>query len=198
MNDINKIRKKGIFGGITFATAVTLVILCIAGGTLAYFFTKTPNIVNTFVPGTVDCDISETFVNNEKTSITVVNTNGTTSVYMRVGLASYWKAVDADESHILGENAPLPTLTLGDDWVKGADGYYYYIKPVSPGGVTGNLLKNPITLETADGKVQVLEVFAESIQCAPVEAVTAAFGNGNGSVTGVHSDGNLQVTPTNS
>ncbi|MBQ3081939.1 MAG: hypothetical protein IJC49_05765 [Clostridia bacterium] len=197
MNNKNNARKKGIFGGLTFATAVTLVVLCIVGGTLAYFFTKTPNIVNTFVPGTVDCEISEVMNGNDKKVIVIENTNGTTSVYMRVGLASYWKEEDAESGVILGMNSDIPDFTLGTDWVKGTDGYYYYLKPVAPGGMTSNMLGVALTLGSENGNVEVLEVFAESIQCAPTEAVTDAFGGDNGSVTGVDANGNLVVAQDN-
>lgn len=193
MNDKNNARKKGIFGGLTIATAVTVVVLCIVGGTLAYFFTKTPNIVNTFVPGTVDCEISEVMEGNDKKEIVIKNTNGTTSVYMRVGLASYWKEENAESGVILGMNSEIPDFVLGTDWVKGTDGYYYYLKPVAPGEMTSNMLGVVLTLEAKDGNVEVLEVFAESIQCAPTEAVLDAFGGDNGSVTDVNTNGNLKV-----
>ena len=201
MNNKNNARKKGIFGGLTFATAVTLVVLCIVGGTLAYFFTKTPNIVNTFVPGKVECEVTEKFDGVDKSEIAVLN-KGSTAAYIRVGMASYWKAADAEDGIILGKDSVLPysgfESILNDDWVIGSDGYFYYTKAVAPEGSTPHLFKQQITLRSDEnGNVEVLEIFAEAIQCAPIDAVTEAWGNAtgsnNGSVTGVN-DGVLQVT----
>lgn len=201
MNNKNNARKKGIFGGLTFATAVTLVVLCIVGGTLAYFFTKTPNIVNTFVPGKVECEVTEKFDGVDKSEIAVLN-KGSTAAYIRVGMASYWKAADAEDGIILGKDSVLPysdfERILNDDWVIGSDGYFYYTKVVAPEGSTPHLFKQQITLRSDEnGNVEVLEVFAEAIQCAPIDAVTEAWGNAtgsnNGSVIGV-SNGVLQVT----
>lgn len=201
MNNKNNARKKGIFGGLTFATAVTLVVLCIVGGTLAYFFTKTPNIVNTFVPGKVECEVTEKFENNQKDEIKVTN-KGTTAAYIRVGMASYWKASGAESDEILGKNSILPYEDfysyLNPGWVIGEDGYFYYKSPIAPGDSTPEMFTTSLTLSVDEtGNVEVLEVFAEAIQCAPIDAVTEAWGNAtgsnNGSVTGVN-DGVLQVT----
>lgn len=194
-NTKNSLReRKGIFSGLTIAFAVAVIFLCVVGGTMAYFFTRTNNIVNTFEPGHVQCKVNETFTSNVKSSITVQNT-GNTPTYMRVCLTTHWIENYTEDgvakTRIVGRTATIPNFTLGADWVKGADGYYYYTKPVPPSTTddpqaTGNLLGSSITLATDGNFAQVVEVFAEAIQSEPDEAVVDAWGSSNGgSVTGV-------------
>lgn len=178
----NHNERKGLFSGLTIAFAIAVIFLFIVGGTVAYFFASTKNIVNTFTPAEVECSVDEGKTENDgsvtKNSITVIN-EGTIPAYIRVCLTTYWDSVennDVNGQHtILGLDAKLPTFTLGADWfIK--DGYYYYTKPVAPGASTGNLLGNSITISVVDGKAQIIEVFAEAIQGSPAEAVTSAWG----------------------
>jgi len=173
---------KGLFSGLTVAFAIAAVFIFIVGGTVAYFFASTKNIVNTFTPAEVKCSVVEekTDANGSttKTSIKIQN-DGTIPAYIRVCLTSYWDSVednDVNGQHtILGLDAKIPDFTLGADWfVK--DGYYYYSKPVDPQATTDDLLGTNITISVVDGKAQIIEVFAEAIQGAPEEAVTSAWG----------------------
>lgn len=182
--------------GLIVVFAIATLFIFVVGGTVAYFFASTNNIVNTFVPGEVKCEVVETFENNTKSSIKVMNT-GTTSAYMRVCFTTYWVEKytedDVEKTRVLGRNAVLPAFTLASDWVKGADGYYYYTKPVPPktNNLTGELLASGSSMQLgvdADNPniVQVVEVFAEAIQSAPDDAVIEAWGaDKGGSVSGV-------------
>lgn len=199
MNNSKNARKekKGLFSGLTVAFAIAALFLFVVGGTMAYFFASTNNIVNTFSPGHVECQVNETFTNNVKSSITVKNT-GNTPAYMRVCLTTHWienyTENGEEKTRIVGRTATIPDdFTLGADWVKGADGYYYYTKPVAPDASTGNLAGTSLTLATDGNFAQVIEVFAEAIQSEPDAAVVDAWGvSKGGSVTGV-SDGVLAV-----
>ncbi len=191
--------KPGLIGAFAIATLFIFVV----GGTVAYFFASTNNIVNTFVPGEVKCEVQETFSNNVKSSIKVANT-GTTSAYMRVCFTTYWveKYTENNENktRILGRNAELPSFNLGTDWVKGADGYYYYTKPVPPktNNLTGELLASGSSINLGVDNdnpniVQVVEVFAEAIQSAPDDAVLEAWGSENGGSVGSVNNSTLVV-----
>ena len=87
-----------------------------------------------------------------------------------------------DEAGNVTGAASVPTFTLGKDWIKGSDGYYYYTKAVPVGGSTGNLLEKAMTL---DENMQVV-VLADAIQAMPKQAVIDAWGvtvDSNGSIS---------------
>ena len=165
-----KTRKKGVFFGVSI-TALIAVALAV-GITLSYLFTKTDEKVNVFKPGNVQCEVFEVCNDNVKSSITVKNT-GDTVAYLRLCLTTYYENASGAK---IGESATIPDFDLGDDWVKGSDGFYYYKLPVAPGASTVDLTGTDIVLqskEDVDGQplYQVIEVFAEAIQSMPHDAV---------------------------
>lgn len=142
-------------------------------GTLAYLFTNTDPVVNTFTPASVPNVPEEKFDGFTKTEIKV-KVEGNIAAYVRVKLVTY--RVDDNGNHI-GGTATIPTFTLGENWFE-KDGYYYYAKPVEPGKTSGNLLGTSITLEKytdADGGKQVIEVISESIQSVPTSTVESVW-----------------------
>lgn len=164
--------------------SLLLVATMAIGGSMAFLTTKTPEVVNTFTPAHVEPDVKEDFNGTVKSSITVQNT-GDIDAYIRVKLVTY--RVNNDGDHI-GGTATIPSFTLGKDWVKHGE-YYYYTKPVAPNDSTGDLLGSNIELQEytdADGGKQAIDVMAEAIQSTPASAVTSAW-----NVT-VGSDGTIQ------
>lgn len=153
--------------------SLLLVATMAIGGSMAFLTTKTPEVVNTFTPAHVEPDVKEDFNGTVKSSITVQNT-GDIDGYIRVKLVTY--RVNNDGDHI-GGTATIPSFTLGKDWVKHGE-YYYYTKPVAPNDSTGDLLGTSITLQEytdADGGKQAIDVMAEAIQSTPASAVTSAW-----------------------
>ena len=148
--------------------ALALILVLAVGGTVAYIFTQTDPVINTFTPTEAKITVDEETNNNQKTSITVVNNSTGVPVYIRVALVA--NMIDKDEN-VTGA-ASVPTFTLGKDWIKGSDGYYYYTEPVPVGGSTGNLLQSPMTLSE---NMQVV-VLADAIQAMPKQAVIDAWG----------------------
>lgn len=175
---------------LTFALAVALIAAMAIGGTIAYLTTQTNGITNTFSPSNVACEVTEKFDGTTKTNVNVKNT-GDIPAYIRVKLVSY--RVNEAGQHIGGE-APIPTFTLGANWVKYGE-YYYYTLPVEAGKAPATNLTNSMTLNgsygDADGGKQVIEVMAEAIQSEPARAVGQAWGVSitAGSVT-PYADGN--------
>lgn len=166
--------KKNNKSKVTLISVLALVMVVAIGGTLAWLFADTQGITNTFVPSEVTGDIVEKFENDVKSSITVQNT-GNIAAYVRVKLVTY--RVNEAGNQIGGE-AEIPSFTLGTNWVKYGD-YYYYTVPVQPNQSTGELLGSEIKLQQytdADGGKQVIEVLSESIQSVPEEAVGDAWG----------------------
>lgn len=148
--------------------ALALILVLAVGGTVAYIFTQTGPVINTFTPTEANITVNEEISGNQKTEITVENTSTGVPVYIRVALVA--NMIDKDEN-VTGA-ASVPTFTLGKDWIKGSDGYYYYTKPVPVRGSTGNLLDTPMTLLE---NMQVV-VLADAIQAEPTTAVTQAWG----------------------
>ena len=148
--------------------ALALILVLAVGGTVAYIFTQTDPVINTFTPTEAKITVDEKTNNNQKTEIIVKNNSTGVPVYIRVALVA--NMIDKDEN-VTGA-ASVPTFTLGDNWLVGNDGYYYYTEPVPVGGSTGNLLQSSMTL---DENMQVV-VLADAIQAMPKQAVIDAWG----------------------
>lgn len=198
-----KFGKKAAHSGakrsLVLVVSVLVLLLAVAGGTLAWLTANTGPVVNTFDPAHVSCEVTETFDGTTKSNVNVTN-NGDIDAYIRVKLVTY--RVNEDGQHI-GGTATIPTFEPGEGWVKYGE-YYYYTLPVAPKGPVAldNSPKTPLIDETgidltgsyndADGGKQVIEVMAEAIQSVPKAAVQAAWG----SDFNINADGSLSV-PTN-
>ncbi|MDD5902260.1 MAG: hypothetical protein PUC58_02725 [Oscillospiraceae bacterium] len=148
--------------------ALALILVLAVGGTVAYIFTQTGPVINTFTPTEAKITVDEEISGNQKTSITVENISTGVPVYIRVALVA--NMIDED-GNVTGA-ADVPMFTPGDNWILGNDGYYYYTKPVPVGQSTGSLLETAMTL---DENMQVV-VLADAIQAEPTTAVTQAWG----------------------
>ena len=146
--------------------AIILILVMAIGGTVAFLVTHTDQIVNTFQPTDVTCEINEDFNedNTVKTSAVVQNT-GKIPAYIRVAVVA--NTVDA-EGNITGAK-DVSTELASSGWTK-IDGYYYYNSVVKPNETTGNLLAEGIDLN--DIQVTIL---ASAIQAEPTNAVAEAW-----------------------
>lgn len=197
--------KKAFSGRMAIVSSI--VALLLVGATLALLFSVGNTVTNTFNPGKVDVKVEEKISGNTKTSITLKNT-GNTPAFLRMAITSYYTGtytLDGTHTEIIGSmSAPISfDLNTAAGWVKYGD-YYYYTKPVAVNASTDNLINTTgITLDyfvepsKRNGKdvtvtyQQVVEVFAEAIQSAPVDAVKTAWGDGFSI-----SNGNLVVPTT--
>ena len=172
---------KRIFNGSGGRKTALILSLCLifalaVGTTFALLKADTEPVTNTFTAAESGTHIDEELDGNQKKSIVVQNI-GTAVSYVRVKLVMNW--VDGD-----GNVSATPVnITVDYDntnWFE-QDGIYYYTKPVAPVGakpnnVTTNLLKTPITQDTApEGYHLEVTVLAESIQAAPSAAVEGAW-----------------------
>ena len=160
----------------TLVLSLLLLVAVAAGGTIAYLFTQTDAITNTFNPSHVSCEVTENFNGKVKSNVNVKNTSDI-AAYIRVKLVTY--RVNDSGQHI-GGTADIPAFTLGENWVK-SGGYYYYTLPVEPnGGQPASNLADSMTLTSsysdADGGHQAIDVMAEAIQSVPAKAVGEAWG----------------------
>ena len=174
-----KFGKKAAHSGakrsLVLVVSVLVLLLAVAGGTLAWLTANTGPVVNTFTPAQVSCEVTEDFNGTIKSNVNVTNTSDIYA-YIRAKLVTY--RVNAQNQHI-GGTASLPNFTLGTGWVKYGD-YYYYTKPVAPNQKPETNLTDSMTLigsyMDTDGGKQVIEVMAEAIQSSPAEAVGKSWG----------------------
>ena len=182
-----KFGKKAAHSGakrsLVLVVSVLVLLLAVAGGTLAWLTANTGPVVNTFDPAQVSCVVTEKFDGKTKSNVNVKNTSDITA-YIRVKLVTY-RVNDAGQ-HI-GGTAEIPEFTPGAGCVKYGE-YYYYTLPVAPKGpgALDNSPKTPLiggtgielvnSYNDADGGKQVVEVMAEAIQSSPAEAVGKSWG----------------------
>lgn len=169
-------RKAHHTGRLTAMVIGTALLLALAiSGTVAWLTTNDKPITNTFNPSKVACEVTESFNGTVKSSVNVKNT-GDIDAYIRVKLVTY--RTNEQGQHI-GGTAELPSFTLGANWVKYGD-YYYYTLPVAAGQKPAANLTDTMTLTAeytdADGGKQAIDVMAEAIQSVPAEAVGEAWG----------------------
>ena len=169
-------RKKHHTGRLTAMVIATALLLALAiSGTVAWLTTKDKPITNTFNPSKVACEVTESFNGTVKSNVNVKNT-GDIDAYIRVKLVTY--RTNEKGQHI-GGTATLPNFTLGANWVKFGD-YYYYTLPVAAGKTPATNLTDSMTLTAeytdVDGGKQAIDVMAEAIQSVPAEAVGQAWG----------------------
>ena len=160
-----KANRKRILVLAAAAAAVAAV-----GVTMAFMFRKA-DAENRFEPAAVTCTVHEQL--NDDTF-----TAGTHTGDVRVRLVGRW--VNGAGETVGGVPSRLPAVKLLGGWLAGSGDTYYYTTAMAPGDMTG-VLCEPMVLETGTGldgstSYQVVEVFAEAIQAAPEEAVSAAWG----------------------
>lgn len=156
--------------------SVVLILTLAVGGTIAFLSTKTDPVVNTFNPSQVTCSVVENFDGTTKTNVNVKNT-GDIPAFIRVKLVAYRTN---DQGQHIGGVSEVPAFTLGKDWAKCGD-YYYYTYPVAPEATPTDSLAERIELTEnytdVDGGHQSIDVIAEAIQAGPEAAVKAAWGD---------------------
>ncbi len=163
--------------------AVVMLIGAVVGSTVAFLVTKTAPVENKFTYASVSCTVSESFNGTTKEKVQIQNT-GTTDAYIRATYVVNWLNKD-------GSIAPVPqgtipngyTLSISENpdnaWTKGTDGYFYYLTPVAPGGLTdGSLVNCTVTYPQGVEPEYILsvEILASAIQSTPANAVTEAWG----------------------
>lgn len=160
--------------------AVAVIMIGAAGATLAWLSHQS-GLTNQFKLGEVSAKVDETFNGSTKSDVKVTNT-GSVPAYIRASIEIYWQDENGDT--LWGEpevgtdysiQMNLPSSgTDGGQWLLGADGFYYYTKPVEPDQATAILIKECKELG-ADSKSLVVDIAAQSIQAQPEDAVLDAW-----------------------
>lgn len=171
--------------------AVILILLAILGLTIgsvvAYLSTHTDAVENKFLndeptkPVVLEDAFSGTVKNNVKVDIG----DPGYAVYVRAAVVVTWKDKDGNVmgvSPVAGTDYSITYNT--DDWVLGADGFYYHKKAVNTGDDTEVLIStcSPVDGKTPGGYGLNVEIIAQTIQAlgttdsGDVPAVVDAWG----------------------
>ena len=167
---------------VALLISLAILVVVTVGVTVAFVFTKSDTVNNTFTPSKVACQV----VDKGNHTYTVKNT-GDTDVYIRVAVLVNLKNAE-DQFYA---QAPQFEVDLVDDtkWVFGADGYYYFTEPVAAGVEISEVLS--ILADPAPtGFTLSVEVVASAIQATSV----AVNQWSNGVATATTDGGDLTVT----
>lgn len=168
---------------VVFLALTVALSLAVVGTTIAYIIDYTESLKNTFTPPVVNID--------DVSGNTIENTSDV-DVYIRAAIVVNWVGSEGTLSETPVENTDY-TLDLGNNWVKGSDGFYYYTLKVAP-GTTPITVLDQVTAPTITngGYALTVQVISSAIQATPTEAVIGAWT----SVSGVNGDGSLNITTT--
>lgn len=180
---------------LVVACAAMLLTLC-ASGVYAWF-SQQDAVQNTFIKGEVAPVIEEEFADGEtvKRNVHVSIPVGCIDVYVRAQVSIYWQDAqgtvlwdapvkDQDYSITWGAIVNSPSETVGQ-WVRGADGFYYWTAPLTLKGADANKTTNLIDSVTVlksydDGRQLVVDIAAQSIESAKPEAFDSSWSKGSG------------------
>lgn len=162
-----------------------LTVLIAVGSTIAYIFTSTGPVTNTFTPVTPETIIDEDF-QEIKENVSIRN-SGKVDSYIRVKIAITWQDKNNNvyyKEPVLGEDYTI-TYTSDTNWVQGNDGFWYYKKFVPAGQSTSVLISEAKWLKKCENEAYPLdiEILSQAIQSTPDEAV-AVWNNDKVTVTG--------------
>ena len=166
----------------TLLVAIVLLLGVAVGTTVAYLITNTGSVVNKFEYAKTNVTVDEKFDGAKKENVQVRN-KGNIPVYVRATYVVNW--LDKDGNVVASVPADykydLTVYTQDKDkdsrWVKGTDGYYYYLDPVQPNDSTkGSLLTCTVTYPANPEYTLSVEILATAIQSEPATAVRSAWG----------------------
>lgn len=160
----------------------TLVLTCMLAllllgsvlGVIAYMQAHS-HISNTFTVAVMKLDINETFDGSEKSDVKVLN-QGDVPAYLRAAVVVNWK--DADGNILL----PIPekdkdySITMGDGWTRGSDGYWYCKSPVAVEANSPVLIEKCERISIDSGKHLSVDILVQGVQAAPLDAVKELWG----------------------
>lgn len=175
--------------------SLSLLLLLVIGTTVAYIYTATNPVKNSFEPSQVACAVVEddrdpvtgslVYIDGTKENVKIKNT-GDTDAYIRVAVAVNWASEDGTrvwaQKPVEGTDYTITYNLSEDGWFNGGDGFYYYSKAVShtsPNNLTDILISNAALMSDATAPVGTdntqyylsIEIVASAIQSAPAEVV---------------------------
>ena len=132
-----------------------IVLICLlslfvgtVGGTYAFLVSQDRSPTNTFNGGQVTASVVESFDKTTKSNVTVKNT-GNVPAYMRATYVVSWVDANGNVYHQSPKEGTDYTVSLGNQWTKQADGYYYTNSAVAAGAQSAVLINQ---LKAVSGK----------------------------------------------
>ncbi len=169
---IKTLRKPAIL--LIVIAALTLIAV---GVTVAYIAFKTELLTNEFEPAAVACRVEGKFEDGVKSEVKIRNV-GNATAYIRVALVVNFvndkNGTILPQTPVEGQDYTIELDTT--NWLKGADGYYYYTKPVSIEAVTTTLISEVRSLDSPEGTSVSFKILASAVQSDPPKAVEQAWG----------------------
>ena len=171
-------RKRRLRCNRQFVLLVSVVALMVGMvvGSLAYLFTSTGPVQNTFTPALPEVTIPEDFNKEIKKDVRVQNNSGFPA-YVRATYTVHW--LDANGN----VDATVPTDAYSieinkDDWTESGGVYYYNKGVVGANGTTSNFINICQPTDSAPAGYQlVVDVSAEVVQAVPTQAVIDVWGS---------------------
>lgn len=162
---------------VALCLCIAMLTIAIAGGTLAYF-TDTDAKTNTFTVGNVDIkleepnwdtdgseDAPEVYPGEALAKDPTVTNDGANPCFVRIKVEG-WDCLG--EAGDIIYRTDYKDNTLGENWVKHTDGYFYYTKVLAVGETTDALFDQiviPTGLTNGDGKTEFnIDVTAYAVQ----------------------------------
>lgn len=159
-----------------------LTVVMTVAGTLAYLFTNTDPVTNTFKPAAAPNEIVETMDEDRTVKsnvyVSVPHNEKNVDVYIRVAVVATWQ----DAQGNIAPTTPTETVDYivdpgSNKWVKSTtDGFYYYTESVAPNGRTENLFDRITVVagRAPAGHTLHIEIMSQSIQAEGVKGTTKA------------------------
>lgn len=160
----------------------TLVLTCVLAllllgsvlGVIAYMQAHS-HISNTFTVAVMKLDINETFNGSEKSDVKVLN-QGDVPAYLRAAVVVNWKDGDGNILSPVPEKDEDYNITMGTDWTKGSDGYWYCKNSVAAGSESPVFIEKCERESTDSGKHLSVDILVQGVQAAPLDAVQGLWG----------------------
>ena len=183
---------------VSLCLAAVLVVMAIAGATVAYF-TDTDAKENTFTVGNVDITLTEpnwessgsvdapdVYPGEPLAKDPTVTNSGKNPCFVRISVANLDQF---DNKGDITYRTNYQTGALGADWVLHTDGYFYYTKVlninesttalfdqiVMPTGLTGGETTKPITVTAEAVQAQGAKPSFAAVETMTVEEIAAWF-----------------------
>ena len=167
---------------VAFLCASLALATVVVGTTFAVLKMMTETHAVEFQPATVS-------VNKSTDGKGVVN-DGNVDVYVRVAMIFTWEST-SEENSIMSSSPILGTnysFAVAEGWTKAADGFWYYLSPISPSKVQSVISSVELIGNAPAGYDLSVELLIDAIQADPSNAVTESWESG---VTSVSENGTL-------
>lgn len=110
---------------------VVLLTMCVYGS-IAFLYTNTNSVENTFLPANVTPTINESFDDYVKQNVTVTNT-GNARAYVRAAIVATWQNDSGEIAPVMPVLGTDFSMEIGTQWTF-TDGFYYYKGILEPNG----------------------------------------------------------------